>query len=153
MGWASGNEVFGPVADALISTNAPPNVTQAVCEALISRLRSRGWDTEEESLGLYEEHPAIVRAFAAHGVHLRCFDEADDGDICEERRDHKGDHKNYQGKTWPQVGRCERCGRPFDPPDTRFDGHAQYQSTPWCGSCVDLCYEGTADHRCVICDS
>ena len=47
---------------------------------------------------------------------------------------------------------CGKCRRPFDPADTRFDGHAEDRSTPgYCRSCVDRCHEGDSDHRCPIC--
>ncbi|MGW3025832.1 hypothetical protein [Streptomyces sp. NPDC001221] len=47
---------------------------------------------------------------------------------------------------------CAKCRQPFDPADTRFDGHARYYLTGYCRRCVDLCHDNeTADHRCVIC--
>jgi uncharacterized protein YukE len=47
---------------------------------------------------------------------------------------------------------CGKCKTPFDPDDTRFDGHARYHLTPYCRSCVDRCHDNEiADHRCVIC--
>lgn len=49
-------------------------------------------------------------------------------------------------------GGCQRCKRPFDPGDTRFDGQARSGSTPWCRSCVDRCHESSdAFHACPIC--
>jgi hypothetical protein len=49
-------------------------------------------------------------------------------------------------------GRCGRCRRPFDPGDTRWDGHAEYRDSGYCRSCVDLCHNTElADHRCPIC--
>ncbi|MEV0526610.1 hypothetical protein AB0I66_24515 [Streptomyces sp. NPDC050439] len=47
--------------------------------------------------------------------------------------------------------KCAKCKQPFDPTDTRFDGHAQHADTPWCRGCVDNCHEGGAEHVCVIC--
>ncbi|MFJ8538132.1 hypothetical protein [Streptomyces sp. NPDC093591] len=47
---------------------------------------------------------------------------------------------------------CGKCRRPFDPADTRFDGHAWHKQTPYCRACVDCCHDSEiADHRCVIC--
>lgn len=47
---------------------------------------------------------------------------------------------------------CGKCKTPFDPADTRFDGHSQYNATPYCRRCVDACHDTEiADHRCVIC--
>ncbi|CAL9369887.1 hypothetical protein SUDANB140_00831 [Streptomyces sp. enrichment culture] len=48
--------------------------------------------------------------------------------------------------------RCGKCRQPFDPSDTRFDGHARHKDTPYCRGCVDRCHDNeVADHRCVIC--
>jgi hypothetical protein len=50
------------------------------------------------------------------------------------------------------VEACGKCRQPFDPADTRFDGHARHRETPYCRRCVDLCHDNEiADHRCVIC--
>lgn len=47
---------------------------------------------------------------------------------------------------------CGKCKTPYDPADTRFDGHARHRETPYCRRCVDLCRDNEiADHRCVIC--
>ncbi|MGW4759563.1 hypothetical protein [Streptomyces chartreusis] len=47
---------------------------------------------------------------------------------------------------------CGKCKAPFDPDDTRFDGHARYCDTAYCRGCVDRCHDNEiADHRCVIC--
>ena len=52
----------------------------------------------------------------------------------------------------PAAEKCGKCRRPFDPADTRFDGHAQHKPTPYCRGCVDRCRDNEiADHRCVIC--
>lgn len=63
------------------------------------------------------------------------------------------------GKSWSEAvtlpaeeDRCGKCRRPFDPSDTRFDGRARYRETPFCGSCIDNCHEGSAEHVCTICD-
>jgi hypothetical protein len=47
---------------------------------------------------------------------------------------------------------CGKCKQPFDPADTRFDGHARHRDTAWCRSCVDNCGDGGTEHVCVICD-
>lgn len=47
---------------------------------------------------------------------------------------------------------CGRCGRPFDPADTGFDGCARHRDTPFCRGCVDACHESTDfAHRCPVC--
>jgi hypothetical protein len=52
----------------------------------------------------------------------------------------------------PAAEACGKCRQPFDPDDTRFDGHARYHLTPYCRSCVDRCHDTEiADHQCVIC--
>jgi hypothetical protein len=47
---------------------------------------------------------------------------------------------------------CARCHQPFDPTDTRFDGHARHADTPWCRQCINNCHEGSAEHVCIICE-
>ncbi|MGW4728906.1 hypothetical protein ACWEQC_06945 [Streptomyces shenzhenensis] len=51
-----------------------------------------------------------------------------------------------------ERNRCRKCRTPFDPTDTRFDGRARHNETPWCRACVDNCHDGGAEHVCVICD-
>lgn len=103
MGWASGNEVFEPVADALIESGASDDVKQAVCSALIGALLGRGWDTEAESLGLYADDVAIRAAFREHGVEVMCHAEhLTEAWVCEKAEGHAGDHRDYNGRTWPQ---------------------------------------------------
>lgn len=47
---------------------------------------------------------------------------------------------------------CGKCEEPFDPADTRHDGRAQQEGTPYCRRCVDRCHESTdAFHVCTIC--
>jgi hypothetical protein len=51
-----------------------------------------------------------------------------------------------------QPPHCARCHQHFDPTDTRFDGHAQHQDTPFCRQCVDRCHESSdAFHQCAVC--
>lgn len=46
---------------------------------------------------------------------------------------------------------CRSCLTPFDEADKRFDGHARHADTPFCRSCLDVCHEADAGHRCQIC--
>lgn len=47
---------------------------------------------------------------------------------------------------------CGRCVRAFDAEDKRWNGHARYQDTAWCRSCVDRCHESTDfAHACPVC--
>ncbi|MFB7858738.1 hypothetical protein [Rhodococcus qingshengii] len=101
MGWSSGDRVFDPVADTLIRHQADWQLTEDVCTALIGSLRDRGWDTEGESLGAYRDHPAIRAAFARHGIFLECHAEhKTEPWMCEEREEHGGKHRDYQGNEW-----------------------------------------------------
>lgn len=105
MGWASGDLVFDPVAQTLLNLAAPPEITEAVCTALIGPLRDRGWDTEEESLGAFADHPAIVAAFRTHGIIVRCAEEHPTKPwSCELERDHSApDHRDESGHHWPKA--------------------------------------------------
>lgn len=75
MGWNSANEIFDPVAQALIDLGASNDVKVGVLSPLIYRLQQEDWDTESESLEWFEDDPAIVEAFRLNGVSL----EAEDG--------------------------------------------------------------------------
>lgn len=106
MGWCSAGRYFEPVADKLIETGASDDTRYEVCKTLISALQEGDWDTEDESLGLYTEDEAIVRAFRDCGVYVSCgadnsdVEDADEYLWCEEERGHEGKHKDYNGKTF-----------------------------------------------------
>ncbi|MGW0821809.1 hypothetical protein [Streptomyces sp. NPDC002845] len=51
-----------------------------------------------------------------------------------------------------EKNKCRRCGTPFNPADTAFDGRARHNDSPWCRRCVDICGDGGTEHVCVICD-
>jgi hypothetical protein len=70
MGWSSANEIFNPVARALIDTGADDTTKRKVLGSLIGGLQDGDWDTEDESLEDFLDDPAIVAAFADHDVHL-----------------------------------------------------------------------------------
>jgi hypothetical protein len=79
MGWSSaGWKIFAPVADGLIEAKASDEVKTKVCSKLISALTDEDWDTPEIELGQYKDDPAIVAAFAEHGITLN--EEEDDPD-------------------------------------------------------------------------
>lgn len=47
--------------------------------------------------------------------------------------------------------RCEKCRQIFDEADTRFDGFARKDGTPFCRRCTDACHDTEiADHWCAI---
>ncbi|MFI1472073.1 hypothetical protein [Streptomyces wuyuanensis] len=69
MGWSSANEIFNPVARALQTAGADDDTKRKVLGDLIAGLQQGDWDTEDESLEDFLDDPAIVAAFADHGVH------------------------------------------------------------------------------------
>lgn len=70
MGWSSANDIFNPVARALIDANAPDDTKRKVLGNLIGGLQDGDWDTEDESLEDFLDEPAIVAAFHDKDVHL-----------------------------------------------------------------------------------
>lgn len=108
MGWASGGEVFDPVALALINNRATDEMKTAVLTDLIAALQNRDWDTEGESLGEYQDDPAIVEAFRRNGVIIACQAENQDVHVtqwCTLERGHGGEsHEDTGGRRWPAAG-------------------------------------------------
>lgn len=102
MGWASAGSIFDPVAQALIDAGATDELKTTVLGKLIKQLQNGDWDTEGESLDEFADDPAIVAAFRANGVVIHCGDENDER-WCENERDHKDDHRDWRGETWPLV--------------------------------------------------
>jgi hypothetical protein len=70
MGWSSANQIFNPVARALRDADTDDTTKRKVLGDLIGGLQEGDWDTEDESLEEFLDDPAIVQAFADHGVHL-----------------------------------------------------------------------------------
>lgn len=68
---------------------------------MLSVLLDHDWDTEAEALGLYQDDAAIRSAFAEHGVTVKC-DTEHEVEACEKDEGHRGEHRDYQGRTWPQ---------------------------------------------------
>lgn len=81
MGWASAGDIFDPVARSLIDTGASDDVKRKVLGQLIAQLQDGDWDTEDESLGEFLDDPAIVAAFADHGITLDVEDEPNLGEV------------------------------------------------------------------------
>lgn len=69
MGWGSAYAIFNNVADALVEAGASDELKEKTLTKLIGTLQKADWDTEYDSLQDYLSDPAIVRAFAAHGIH------------------------------------------------------------------------------------
>ena len=63
MGWASGGRIFDRVARKLIEARVPDDAVTAVCVDLIEELTDGDWDTLDESIEQFEDHPAIMEAF------------------------------------------------------------------------------------------
>ncbi|MFF0597895.1 hypothetical protein [Streptomyces antibioticus] len=69
MGFGSaGYTFFDPVARSLIEAGASDEVKERVLSDLIANLQQEDWDTELDSLQLFLDDPAIVRAFANNGI-------------------------------------------------------------------------------------
>ncbi len=68
MGWADGNGVFDPVAQALFAGDLAAEVRIRVLVKLIGGLQDSGWDTEDESLARFSDHPEVVEAFSLCGI-------------------------------------------------------------------------------------
>lgn len=69
MGFGSaGAKFFDPLARALIKANASDEEKEQVLGEMIANLQDEDWDTELDSLQLFLDDPAIVRAFANHGI-------------------------------------------------------------------------------------
>lgn len=93
MGWNSANEIFDPIARALIELHAPDEMKVQILSNLIAQLQEMDWDTEDESLEEFKDDLAIVEAFRQHEVIFQC-DHPDGSDgWCELERDHDGDHE------------------------------------------------------------
>ncbi|WP_055591371.1 hypothetical protein [Peterkaempfera griseoplana] len=107
MGWASGDQVFAPVARKLVELGASAEVKRQVCSVLINALQDRGWDTEGESLGEFQDDPAIVAAFRERGVVATCGDQGGppEADWCALEEGHEPDHADDLGHTWPRGPR------------------------------------------------
>ena len=104
MGWAGRNDVFDPVARTLIELGTDDSAKTQICSVLIDGLQDRGWDAEGESLGQFADDPAIVAAFRQRGILIKCHAEHPTRPWqCEEERKHPGDHKDYNGRTWPRA--------------------------------------------------
>jgi hypothetical protein len=68
MGWASGGDIFDPVARALVDLGADDDTKRRVLGPLIDKLQDNDWDTEDESLYEFSGDPVIVALFAERGI-------------------------------------------------------------------------------------
>lgn len=85
MGWASaGPDIFDPVTRALQAHVIDHTTRQTIASSLIAALQAGDWDTEDESLNEFRGDPAIVAAFAEHGITL----DDDEDEPIDTRNDH-----------------------------------------------------------------
>jgi hypothetical protein len=69
MGWSdTPNDIFDPVARALIEARATDGLKRNVLGVLIQRLRYEDWDTADDSLKVFAHDPGVVAAFADNGI-------------------------------------------------------------------------------------
>lgn len=69
MGFGSaGMTFFDPVARSLIEAGASDQLKEKVLGELIGNLQQEDWDTELDSLQLFLDDPAVVRAFANNDI-------------------------------------------------------------------------------------
>lgn len=70
MGWNTANDIFDPVAEALLNSylTMSHSDTVNVFTIFIRALQDQDWDTEDESLERFMAWPAVVKAFAKCGV-------------------------------------------------------------------------------------
>ena len=69
MGFGSaGTTFFNPVARSLIEAGASDELKEKTLTKLIADLQEEDWDTELDSLQLFLDDPAIVRAFANNDI-------------------------------------------------------------------------------------
>jgi polyhydroxyalkanoate synthesis regulator phasin len=83
MGWSTGNLIFDPLAETIMSgvNKGDLDIENAriIIERLIEQLQERDWDTEDESLEKFKHIPWIVEAFAHTGITLE--DDEDENSI------------------------------------------------------------------------
>ena len=68
MGWASGGDIFDPVAQGLIDAGASDDIKRQVLGTLIDKLQDGDWDTEDESMREFADDPIIAAEFVKRGV-------------------------------------------------------------------------------------
>lgn len=68
MGWGSARDIFDPVAQAMIDLGVSPEKMREVLIPLIGKLINEDWDTADESLEKFQEHPVIVECFRANEI-------------------------------------------------------------------------------------
>jgi hypothetical protein len=72
MGWSSANPIFDETISVAIRLGVTGNVLTEIAEKLIWELQDGDWDTEDESVELFMDHPEIIQAFRNRGVRIPC---------------------------------------------------------------------------------
>lgn len=111
MGWNTANEIFDPVAQAMIDEQCSYSDKVRVLGVLIASLRELDWDTEDESLDAFRDDEAIVEAFRQQGVYTECsstyLEESarlyQSWAVCGLEEGHVSDHLGRNGRTWPLI--------------------------------------------------
>ncbi len=111
MGWAAGNLIFDPVAEALLNEEASEDLTRLVLDALIAILLNGDWDTADESLERFRDSLVIRSVFYRHqvGTHL------DGGDTT--------GRLGYDPINRQWTVECRQCGFPPERAEFTADGH------------------------------
>lgn len=88
MGWASGGEIFDRVAHALVKRDDVPDAAvTAICADLADALRDGGWDTVDDSVQKFRNHPAVLAGLeqadpdAVAGMKTYWAEHAERGDL------------------------------------------------------------------------
>ena len=69
MGWSSANQIFDPVASAVLMASIDDSFDSIrILEVLIKALQEGDWDTEDESLYFFRGQPEVVEAFKRCGI-------------------------------------------------------------------------------------
>ena len=72
MGWSSANSIFDPIAESLISSYEEDDLKTEILVSVIKTLQNNDWDTEGESVDLWNNYPFIIEAFRNCGVRIEC---------------------------------------------------------------------------------
>lgn len=72
MGWNTAGEIFNPVASAICKTDLSDGKKTEILERLIWALQDGDWDTEDESVEIFMNEPAVIQAFRNRGVYIPC---------------------------------------------------------------------------------
>lgn len=72
MGWSSANSIFDPIAESLIRSYEEDDLKTEILVSLINTLQNNDWDTEDESIELWNDYPFIIEAFRKSGLYIPC---------------------------------------------------------------------------------